>query len=336
MTKQNLTTNSNDLLTRYMRLMDISKDIASTLDLDVLLTAIVNAAVDVTNSEAASILLYDEAKEELFFHTSTDMDDPKMGGVIVPVDASIAGTIILTRKPIIVDNTKDDPRHYKEIENVLELKTQSLLGAPLIANDKIVGVLEAINKIDGKFTLEDQELLTALGAQAAVAIENARMFQQSDLIAEMIHELRTPLASISTASNLITRPEISQEQRAAIAETIQRDTLRLSEMASSFLDLARLESGRSNFTFEPINLIKVLEESSQIMNSRIESQGLSLIMDIPDALPTVNGDPNKLKQVILNLISNAIKYNRPGGSITVSASSEDNNIFLCVKDSGRG
>ena len=89
-----------------------------------------------------------------------------------------------------------------------------------------------------------KNLLSALGSQAALAIENSRLFQQSDLIAEMVHELRTPLASIQTAAHLITRPEISQQQRTNMAETIQKETGRLTEMASSFLDLARLESGQ--------------------------------------------------------------------------------------------
>jgi GAF domain-containing protein len=93
------------------------------------------------------------------------------------------------------------------VEAVTGLTTQSCLGIPLITKNKVVGVLEALNKHKGKFTDADESMLLVLGAQAAVAIENARLFQQSDLISEFVHELRTPLSSLSTATYLLLRPK---------------------------------------------------------------------------------------------------------------------------------
>jgi GAF domain-containing protein len=121
------------------------------------------------------------------------------------------------------------------------------MGVPLITKDKVIGVLEVLNKQEGEFSEADEDLLTVLGAQAAVAIENSRLFQQSDLIAEFVHELRNPLASINTASYLLLRPEISPEQARQIISNIQSETMRLTTLTSSFLDLARLESGRVQF-----------------------------------------------------------------------------------------
>jgi signal transduction histidine kinase len=178
--------------------------------------------------------------------------------------------------------------------------------------------------------------LKTLGSQAAVAIVNARLFQQSDLIAEMVHELRTPLASISTASHLLMRPEISEMQRTNMAETIERETARLTDMTTSFLDLARLESGRSQFKVEKVDLVSLLEEAREIMSSRIEAQGLDLEWDVPKELPTFQGDRDKIKQVVLNLMSNAIKYNRSHGSIIVNAFSARKWITFSVSDTGRG
>jgi signal transduction histidine kinase len=206
----------------------------------------------------------------------------------------------------------------------------------LIANEKVVGVLEVLNKRKGDFTQEDQEVLTALGSQAAVAIENARLFQQSDLVAELVHELRTPLASLSTATHLLLRPEISEEQRRKMAQTIQVEANRLSEMATSYLDLARLESGRSQFKVGKVDLTNVLEEAVAIMRGRIEEKGIHLEMALPDSLPIISGDRDKIKQVALNLMSNAIKYNRPDGSITISAGEKDEYLTFSVKDTGFG
>lgn len=321
---------------RYLKLLEISRDLSSVLDLDVLLHRIVEAAAAVTDSSAASILLYDETKNELYFQASTNLDTPLMRGLAVPVDASIAGAIVTTREPMIVQNTREDPRHFRDIGKSTQFETESLLGVPLITKDKVVGVLEALNKHEGEFTSEDQSLLLALGSQAAIAIENARLFQQSDLIAEMVHEIRTPLVSINTATHLLLRQELPAEQRTNLAETIQRETQRLSELASTFLDLARLESGRGQFKIEQVNLSAVLEDARQVMQARVEEQSLDFVWKVPGDLPAIKGDSDKLKQVALNLISNAIKYNNANGRITVSAAANKKNLTFAVEDTGRG
>lgn len=192
----------SSLLERYQRLAEISRDLASTVDLTALLNRIVQAAADLSNAEAASILLYEESKKQLYFQSTTNLDEPFMRGLIVPVDGSIAGWIVTNRRPIIILDAQNDPRHFAKIGKMTNITTTSLLGVPLIAKDKVVGALEAINKRVGDFSLEDQDVLMDLGAQAAVAIENARLFQQSDLIAELIHELRTPLGSLRTAAHI--------------------------------------------------------------------------------------------------------------------------------------
>src|SRR3990170_2152690 len=226
----------------YRRLIDISRDLASTLDLDILLSRIVHAAAEVSGSEAASILLYDDAAKQLYFQVSTNIDEPTRRGIVVPLEGSIAGWIVNHRQPVRITNAHDDPRWFDEVEQTIGFSTQSILGVPLITKNKIVGVLEALNKQKGKFSDADESMLSVLGAQAAVAIENARLFQQSDLISEFVHELRTPLASLSTATYLLLRPEISKEQREQIINNIHTETMRLNSLASSFLDLARLES----------------------------------------------------------------------------------------------
>ena len=324
------------LLDRYRRLMEIANDLASTLDLEVLLNTIVQSAADVSNAKAASILLYDESNKELFFQASTNLDARLMIGLRVPVEGSIAGIIITSKQPMIVAAVGDDTRHYDNISESTKYKTDSLLGVPLITKNKVVGVLEALNKREGKFTLIDQDLLTTLGSQAAVAIENARLFQQSDLIAEMVHELRTPLAGINTASHLLTRPEISEMQRSNLVEMIQTETTRLSEMTTSFLDLARLESGRAPLKVEEIDLVEMLEDTRAIMQPRMDDKNQTLEWEMPDNLPTFRGDRNKIKQVALNLFSNAIKYNSDRGTVLIKAMANDEYITFSVTDAGVG
>ncbi len=201
------------LLERYQRLIEIARDLASTLDLDTLLYRIVRVAADLSQAAEASILLYDEGKNELRFQAATNLDNPTIRGVSVPVEHSVAGWIVTHCEPLIIRDVKNDERHFGHINQTTTLKTKSLLGVPLIHKGEVVGVLEAVNKRVGEFDTEDQELLMTLGTQAAVAIQNARLFAQSDLISEFVHELRTPLASLNTAAHLLHSPKINADQR---------------------------------------------------------------------------------------------------------------------------
>jgi len=320
----------------YRRLIEIARDLASTLDLDVLLERIVQAAAEVSGSETASILLYDDVTQQLYFQVSTNLDEPTMRGLVIPLEGSIAGWIVMNRKPIRIANAQEDPRLFANVDRITGRPTKSLLGVPLVTKNKVVGVLEALNKEEGKFSDGDESMLSVLGAQAAVAIENARLFQQSDLISEFVHELRTPLASLSTATYLLLRPEMSREQQEQIIRNIHSETLRLNSLASSFLDLARLESGRVQFHKTSFNIADLLYECKDVMNSKAEEEKLQIQIETPDGLPALEADRDKIKQVVLNLLSNAIKYNRPNGLITLSSSFSAQETLITVQDTGIG
>jgi signal transduction histidine kinase len=324
------------LLERYRRLAEISRTLASTVDLNILLDRITHAAARLSGSEAASILLYDESRGELYFESSTNLEEPLMRGLIIPVENSIAGWIVTHGQPIIIDDTLNDPRHFAQVGKATNVTTTSLLGVPLIAKDNVIGALEAINKRSGKFSQADQEILMDLGAQAAVAIENARLFQQSDLIAEMVHELRTPLASLRTASHLLLRKDVTEEQQRKVVEIIENETTRLIDMTTSFLDLARLESGRIPFNAELFEPGLMLEECAAIMRTKADESRLKMILEIPTDLPKIKGDRDKIKQVVLNLTSNAVNYNKPGGKITIAAQRDQNELQISVSDTGPG
>jgi K+-sensing histidine kinase KdpD len=323
-------------LDSYLRLIEISRDLASTLDLDTLLDDIVRASADITRAEAASILLYDDMARQLYFQVATNIDEPTMRGLVVPLEKSIAGWIVTNRKSVRIDDAHKDDRHFSEVEQAVGFSTHSLLGIPLVTKNKVVGVLEVINKKKGRFTDPDESMLTVLGAQAAVAIENARLFQQSDLIAEFVHELRTPLASLSTATYLLLRPEMSREQRDQIVNNIHNETLRLNSLASSFLDLARLESGRVQFRKMRFSVADLLYESRDVMMSKAQETNVQIRVDVPNDMPLMEADRDKIKQVLLNLLSNGIKYNRPNGSVLINGNFTLNEVSIIIQDTGIG
>jgi signal transduction histidine kinase len=231
---------------------------------------------------------------------------------------------------------RNDPRHFNQIGIATDIPTISLLGVPLITKDKVVGVLEAINKLFGEFTREDQELLLALGAHAAIAIENARLFQQSDLISEFVHEIRTPLTSINAAAHLLARSDLSHDQRTTIFKTMEREMHRLSEMTTTFLDLARMESGRAQLVMELVIISQLLEECTEIIQGEVREKNQIFTLDINNGIPPIEADREKLKQVILNLFNNAVKYTPPGGKIDVNLSANDYEEIIKITDTGIG
>jgi GAF domain-containing protein len=263
-------------LDRYRRLIDIARDLASTLDLDTLLNRIVSASSYLAGAEAASILLYDEAAHQLYFQVTTNLDRPTMRGLSVPLEGSLAGWILTNRQPVRIPDVRSDPRHSAVVEKQTQIVTKSLLGIPLVTKDRVVGVLEVINKQSGEFSQDDEDMLQVLGAQAAVSIENARLFQQSDLIAEFIHEIRTPLASIGSATYLMLRPETSPGQWQSMIQNIHTEALRLSTLASTFLDLARLESGRVQLSLSSFDLAALLDECIETMRGQADESHIRL------------------------------------------------------------
>jgi len=256
----------------------------------------------------------------------------------VPLDDSIAGWVVKEGKPLLIPDVRKDPRHYQQADDTTKFATRSILGVPLRVKDKVIGVLEVLNKIDDKeFTQDDVETLTTLAAQAAIAIENARLFQQSDLLSEVVHELRTPLTSIRGYSKmLLIAEDIAQEKKLEFAETIHREAIRLGQMINDFLDLARLESGRTYIAQEPVNMNEVISETLAILQPQAAERQVSIALQAPETLPTITGDADRLKQVMVNLVSNAVKYNHAGGRVDIEAQVGEDELNIAVKDTGRG
>jgi signal transduction histidine kinase len=327
---------SSSLLNRYQQLINISCDLASELDLNILLSKIVRAAREVSDAKEASILMYDPNKRTLYFQAATNLDTQLKRGLNVPLKGSIAGWIVENQKPVIVDNPQVDKRHFDHIGKITKITCESLLGIPLITKGKVIGVLEVINKRDGNFTSDDQDILLALGAQAAVAIENSRLFLQTDLISEFVHEIRTPLSALSAAAHLLKNNRIVEEQKKKMIQILEAEIDSLSDMSSAFLDLVRFESGRKQYKVTDINICDILVDCYEIVISEANKNNLKFELDLPDSMPITEGDYKQLKQAFLNLLNNAIKYNKKGGEIALKAEVNTDQIVITIADTGLG
>ena len=272
----------------------------------------------------------------MYFEATTNIENEEiLRGIIIP-KKSIAGWVAENREAVIINDVHQDERFFNQVEEKTNFANRSIIALPLIAKDHLIGVLEVLNKIGGDFGVNDLDTLQALGAQAAIAIENARLFQQSDLIAEMVHEIRTPLASISTIGHLLQHPEISPEQKSRMADTIIQETNRLNDLATKFLNLARLEARRFAFQITVFDFNQVIKECYEVLSPEAEENGIEFFLLLDTDIPQLQADRDKIKQVILNLISNAVKYNKPDGKITIRTRHKQDELIFSIQDTGFG
>lgn len=332
-------TTFSQLLARYERIIEISQQLNTTRDHAALLKRIIDAAMELLDIEAASILLIDPSTGELRFELAADME-PGMTSMVVPIDGSIAGWVVSHGEPRVIEDVTREPNFFKKVNDTLEFQTRNLVAVPLRTHQKVIGTLEAVNKHGGaRFTGDDIKILTTLAGQAATAIENARLFQQSDYMAEVVHELRTPLASLRTSASLLLEHYHHDPAQQEIIQIMESETERLIRLTSEFLDLARLESGRMSLDIQPFEMGKLVQECVDVVQPQAAARGMTIKTDIGESF-MAEGDRGKTKQVLLNLLTNAVKYNRDDGAIEVStyASLRHNEPFVetAVADTGYG
>ncbi len=159
-------------------LLDVNRILTSTLDLDRLLKIIMGQAKRVVNAEASSLMLLDEATNELFFDVTLGEKGEKLRQIRLKLGEGIAGWVAKEGKPLMVADARKDPRFFVKADEVTKFETKSVLCIPLMIKERIIGVMEAINQVGrGYFVDEDREIFEAFASQAAIAIENARLFQ---------------------------------------------------------------------------------------------------------------------------------------------------------------
>lgn len=330
------------LQARYERLMAISRQLNSTLDLGALLTRILAAATELTETEEASLLLLDPTTGELRFEAASNMTRAEMEAIPVPMGSSLAGWVVTHDEPVLVEDVRGDSRWFPSVDKTTSFLTRNLLAVPMSAQNKPIGVVEAINKRgDQPWTEDDVDTLQALANQAAIAVQNARLFQQSDFIAEMVHELRTPLAALKASTTLLQRSNLSDHMRDDIVDTMQQETERLATLTTDFLDLARLESGRTRLHTEIFDARRLVEECFNLVAARAKERRIRLTVE--GEHHHADADRAKIKQVLLNLLTNAIKYNVEDGEIRCALTLLDvgegcppNCLRISVRDTGQG
>lgn len=218
------------------------------------------------------------------------------------------------------------------------------LAAPLFLGDETLGAIIVAGQT--AFQTAAQEYLSRLSGRAAAAIANARLYQEvqsaneskSQFVAIVTHELRIPLTSIKGYTDLIRQGIVGpvNEQQLSFLNVIRNNVERMSTLISDLSDISRIERGKLSLELAPLSLDGYVEETISSLRHRVEEKKQTLISEVPNNLPLINADPNRLVQVLTNLVSNAWKYTPEGGKITVRAFQTNGRVRVEVIDTGLG
>lgn len=336
---------------RLERLLEISQRLNSTLELAPLLQMIVEVAVELTDSEASSILLYDPASGELRFEAAPGIPRGDLTKLSVPLESSVAGWIFTHGKPMVVQDAARDARVFRKVDRALNFQTRSLLGLPLLIKQEAIGVIEAVNKKgQGHYTEDDLAVLETLAAQAAIAIENARLLaklqdanaelmrldrMKSDFIAIASHELRTPLGLILGHATFLKEvvPQAHQEQM----EVIIRSSMRLKSIIEDLSTIAHKDEGQSRVRREPFSIVKLIIDLAARFQEAAQEKNIELGYDVPESDPLiVEADRDKIDVALGNLIRNALTFTDAGGQVGIKAEGDSGFVKVFVVDTGIG
>jgi signal transduction histidine kinase len=293
--------------------------------------------------------LIDPWSGELRFEASAGLTAEKTQPIVVPMDASIAGWIVRRNEHVIISDVRNDPRFFQQSDESTGFDTRSLLGVPMSFKGRMIGVLEAVNKIGGAFTQEDADMLAVLAAQAAVAIENARLHAElqkayedlneldrlkGEFITTTSHELRTPLTAIKGYLQLITSGMVPLDRQAGMLNTVSGHVDTVVHLVNDLLLMQEMDA--IEYHKESVDIAEIAREVAESIRPHAESVGIRWAYDLADDLPPVWGDVEHLHRMLRNLLSNAVKFSPDGGDVLVRACERDGNLCLEVCDTGVG
>lgn len=336
------------LVVRLSRLVEISVTLNSTLDRDRLLQFIVDSAADLLDSQEASLVLLDEHSDALRVAASTSRSSQPPVDSIIPLEGSLAGTILREDNPVIL-NEISGALGLSHGVDPSEDEVRSLIGVPLRIRDQVTGVLQASNKRHGVYGETDLRTLSNIASQAAVALNNARLVDalqrayneldkldrlKSDFIAIASHELRTPLGLILGYAALL--KDEAGDTLSDHAEAVLNSALRMQGLIEDMTNMDMLQLGSAEFSLSPTPLAPVIEAAHHQIASLVEAKGQQIHVSIPPTPIMLNIDKDKLGMAIKNLLNNAMRFTPSGGTIWLEISSHRSEVRIRVRDDGLG
>src|SRR2546426_5116973 len=244
------------------------------------------------------------------------------------------GRLAEVPEPIQIADVRDIAEQIPVRDVLIRAGYRALLAVPLIREDHLIGGLTVFRKTAGEFTPATVDLLRTFATQSALAIQNARLFREiadksrqlevasqhkSEFLANMSHELRTPLNAIIGFSEVLTERMFGDlnEKQEEYLKDIHASGQHLLSLINDILDLSKIEAGRMELELTDFHLPQAIDNALVLVRERAGRRGITLAHSVDERLGEIRGDERKVKQVLLNLLSNALKFTPEGGRVEV-------------------
>lgn len=308
---------------------------------DQLLETLLDAVREALGGDTATVLLVEEDGEHLSVRASRGLEEEVGDDVRVPVGRGFAGRIAATKEPLIVE----DVAELEVVSPILRERIASLIGAPLVVEGEVVGVIHVGTALPHHFTENDLRLLRLIAERSANVLERVRLYEaavegnraKSEFLATMSHELRTPLNAILGFTDLLEMgiPEPIPEKSRAQVKRIDESARHLLRIIEEILTFSRVEAAQEEVSARAVDLREVVRSAVEMTEPMAAKKGLRLEVEADGVQETIWTDPQKVRQILVNLLGNAIKFTE-NGVVALRAWQEDQEVVLEVRDTGIG
>ena len=325
-----------------------ARALGSSLDLDQAFGAFIRELRGLVGFDRVAIVLVERGRAEVMAVAGRGTDSVFPPASTRPVRGSVLEEVLegkLVYRPSI------DPPEYPEEEELLALGLRCRVLAPLQVGPRTIGMLGLVRAEPDAFAPEELELVALLGRLVATAVQNIRAYEaerntadelrrlsalRADFVSLVSHELRSPMAAVIGASRTLQGRwrELTADQRQSFLALIGDETSRLASLIGDVLDTSRIEAGTFSFSFSDVDLGELVRDV--VAAAELAQDEVALTTEVSGSLPPVRGDRERLRQVIQNLVDNAVKYSSAGGRVRVSATADDGTVLIDVADEGPG
>ena len=341
-----------DALGRRVDLLEAAnrcaRALGSSLELEQAFSAFIRELRGLVPFERTAIILAEDGAARVIAAAGAGADDVFPPGTERPVSGSVLERV-LDGETVYRGDMAD--AHHPEEAELLSLGLRSRLAAPLLVGPRAIGMISIARAETDAFAQDDIELVSLLGRLVGTAVQNIRAYEaerntvgelrrlsalRADFVSLVSHELRSPMAAVIGASRTLQQRwrELSPDQRESFLALIADETTRLASLISDVLDTSRIEAGTFSFTFTDVDLGSLVREVAAA--AEIGQDEVRVHASVSEPLPAIRGDRERLRQVLMNLIDNAVKYSPAGDQVEVAATSSNGAVRVDVRDRGPG
>ncbi|MBD0291346.1 MAG: GAF domain-containing protein [Thermoleophilia bacterium] len=327
-----------------------ARALSSSLELQEAFRLFVREMQSAIAFDRLALVLAERGRAEIIANAGLGDESLYPAGTWEPIEGSALEDVLRSREAIVIDDMLNDPR-YPEDRSLAGAGLRSRAAAPLALPTRTLGMI-SVSRCDPRaFAAEELELLGLLGRQLATAIENIRGFEaersaaeelrrlsalRADFVSLVSHELRAPMASvIGCAATLRQRwRSLTEPQRESFLALIEEETSRLASLVGDVLDTSRLDAGTFSYSFSNVDLGELVREVAALVD--LGQEEVNVRAEVDHGLPTVRADRERMRQLLMNLVTNAVKYTVAGDEVQVHAAAEDGGVAVSVRDHGPG